>query len=99
MNTIDEQAKVTTLILFGESENLRVQEDWMLWLTQKVKDLLDKDFNALVNLLYRIDVNEKKAKTCFGKSNEEIAKCLSKLIWERQLEKAESRANYRKNGD
>jgi hypothetical protein len=99
MDAIDERAKAGTLILFGESEDLIIQEDWMVWLVRKVKDLLDKDFNALVNLLYRIDVNENKAKTCFGKSNEEIAQCLSKLIWERQLEKAASRANYKRNGE
>lgn len=57
------------------------------WLEAKVKYLLDHDFNALVNLLYRIDVYESKAKTCFGQPNSEIAKCLADLIWERQMQK------------
>lgn len=58
------------------------------WLEERVFELLNKDFNALVNLLYRIDVYESKAKQCFGKENREIAKCLAQLIWDRQMEKA-----------
>lgn len=95
MDGIEEQAKAATLILFGEIETLNIQKDWMDWLTQKVKYLLDNDFNTLVNMLYRIDVFESKAKTCFGKSNDEIAICLAQLIFERQLEKAKSRAEHK----
>lgn len=62
-----------------------------LWLEAKVKYLLDHDFNALVNILYRIDVYESKAKTCFGKPNTEIARCLANLIWERQMQKYKNR--------
>lgn len=65
--------------------------DILLWLEEKVKYLLDHDFNALVNLLYRIDVYESKAKTCFGQPNAEIAKCLANLIWERQMQKYKNR--------
>ncbi|HEY1048055.1 MAG TPA: hypothetical protein VGF79_16565 [Bacteroidia bacterium] len=61
----------------------------IIWLEDKVYELLNKDFNALVNLLYRIDVYESKAKQCFGKENREIAKCLAQLIWDRQMEKAQ----------
>lgn len=63
-------------------------------LANKILDLLNNDFNALVNLLYKIDVNEQKARTCFGKTNEEIAQCLAQLIWERQVQKAEYRKKY-----
>lgn len=58
------------------------------WLSEQLMYLLNHDFNKLVNLLYRIDVYESKAKTCFGKTNHEIADCLAELIWERQMEKA-----------
>lgn len=58
------------------------------WLSEQVMYLLNHDFNRLVNLLYRIDVYESKAKMCFGKANNEIATCLAELIWERQMEKA-----------
>ncbi len=58
------------------------------WLEKRVFELLNHDFNKLVNILYRIDVYETKAKHCFGKQNNEIARCLADLIWERQWEKA-----------
>lgn len=74
------------------AEDLAMNEEALkLWLVKQVKDMLDHDFNGLVNLLYRIDVFESKAKNCFGRQNHEIAECLAGLIWERQLQKAMSR--------
>jgi len=81
----------STQALFGTEENLVGEHDALVWLEGKIAYMLNHDFNGLVNLLYRIDVYESKAKTCFGKQNEEIAKCLAGLIWERQLQKVESR--------
>lgn len=84
-------AIVSSSLLFGEEVQAMEKEAFMDWLRQKVQDLLDHDFNRLVNLLYKIDVYESKARECFGKSNREIAACLAELIWERQLQKAKSR--------
>lgn len=84
-------AIVSSGLLFGEEIQVMEKEAFMNWLRQRVQDLLDHDFNRLVNLLYRIDVYESKAKECFGKLNKEIAACLAELIWERQLQKAKSR--------
>lgn len=78
------------LLFVADAEPLDKQQ-LMWWLEGQVKDLLDRDFNRLVNLLYRIDVSERKAKHCFGQSNAGIAKCLAELIWERQLQKAKTR--------
>lgn len=86
-------AIVSSSLLFGEEMQAMEREAFMEWLRQKVQDLLDHDFNRLVSLLYRIDVYESKAKDCFGKSNKEIAACLAKLIWERELQKVKSRFN------
>jgi hypothetical protein len=81
----------STKAIFGEDIDLVAEDVLLAWLEQKLADMLDHDFNGLVNLLYRIDVYESKAKTCFGKQNREIAKCLAQLIWERQLQKARTR--------
>lgn len=80
-----------TAELLNESNMPVSQNDVRFWLEERVLHLLNNDFNALVNLLYRIDVYESKAKTCFGKQNREIAECLAELIWERQMEKAKRR--------
>lgn len=80
-----------TADLLNESNMPVSQNDVRFWLEERVLHLLNNDFNALVNLLYRIDVYESKAKTCFGKQNREIAECLAELIWERQMEKAKRR--------
>ena len=47
---------VTNSIQDSPSEELRNQ------LIAFLNDLINKDFNALVQLMYRIDVNEKKIK-------------------------------------
>ncbi len=75
-------------LLFNAEHLPVLSTDIKLWLEEQVYHLLNHDFNKLVNILYRIDVYESKAKQCFGKQNKDIAKCLSELIWERQIEKS-----------
>jgi hypothetical protein len=85
---IETYAVENTLQLFGAELSPMDSNAVRQWLEERVFDLLNHDFNKLVNLLYRIDVYETKAKHCFGKQNKEIARCLADLIWERQWEKA-----------
>lgn len=63
--------------------------------------LINKDFNALIRLLYRVDVNEKKIRTYLNEnSDKDAAAGLADLIIERQMEKIKSRkANGSKNDD
>ena len=63
-----------------------------------INELIIKDFHALVQLLYRIDVYEKKIRLYLEKeSNEDSAAILADLIVERQLEKVESRKRFSEN--
>ena len=87
-NEFENYAIENTFQLFGEEPEQMDVYSLKEWLEKKVFELLNHDFNKLVNLLYRIDVYESKAKECFGKQNKEITKCLSAVIWERQCEKA-----------
>ncbi len=58
--------------------------------------LLIHDLEKLWNILYRIDVNEKKVKDLFNLSNPaEIAPQMAILIYERLEQKALSRIQYR----
>lgn len=67
---------------------------------QKVSELLQADFNALVTLLYRIDVSEKKLKLLLETNKDtDAADIISRLIVERQLQKIKSRNEFRSNND
>jgi hypothetical protein len=67
-----------------------------VFLSEKLKDLLDNNFNLLVNTLYRIDVNEDKLNELFGSKNRvNIPEALADLIIERQLQKIHFRKKYK----
>jgi hypothetical protein len=66
------------------------------WLTSEIVKLLMCNMEKLLNILYRIDVNEKKVKEIFAQSNPKlIAPLLAELLIEREIGKAESRIKYR----
>jgi len=67
-----------------------------IFLAEKLKDLLDNNFNLLVNTLYRIDVSEQKLNELFGSKNRvPIPSALADLIIERQLQKIHFRKKYK----
>lgn len=71
-------------------------EEFRKYLTEKMKDLLDKNYNLLINTLYRIDISEKKLAELFSSKNKEsIPQKLADLIIERQIEKINFRKRYR----
>ena len=71
-------------------------EEFRKYLTEKMKDMLDKNYNLLINTLYRIDISEKKVSELFSSKNKElIPEKLADLIIERQIEKIHFRKLYR----
>ncbi|MBS1573757.1 MAG: hypothetical protein JST09_00520 [Bacteroidetes bacterium] len=62
-----------------------------------INQLLDKNFEKLINLLYRLDVNENKLKQLL-KDNADIdaALLIADLIIERQLQKIRVRNEFKK---
>jgi hypothetical protein len=63
-----------------------------------INELIIKDFHALIQLLYRIDVYEKKIRLYLNKNtNADSAAIIADLIIERQLEKMESRKKFSEN--
>ncbi len=71
-------------------------EEFRKYLTEKMKDMLDKNYNLLINTLYRIDISEKKLAELFSNKNKEhIPEKLADLIIERQIEKINYRKRYR----
>jgi len=71
-------------------------EEFRKYLTEKMRDLFDKNYNLLINTLYRIDISEKKLSELFSSRNKEIIpEKLADLIIERQIEKINFRKRYR----
>jgi hypothetical protein len=74
----------------GTNEN-QLQE----WLTQQIIYLLLNDMEKLLNILYRIDVNEKKVKEVFAQQNPQlIAPLLAQLLIDREMQKAQTRIKF-----
>lgn len=63
------------------------------WLTSELRILIDRDFHKLLNMLYRIDIDEQKSKIAFA--SEDPALSLAELIIERELQKVQTRKKYR----
>ena len=90
-SAIDKIISATNSLEVIQRETIREQ------LITLINELINKDFAALVHLLYRIDVSEKKIKMYLERSqNDYSATVLADLIIERQLEKIESRKKLSK---
>lgn len=80
-------AKAMEVVLTGSDSS-----HWINQLAEKINDLLIHDFNKLISLLYRVDINEAKLKNLLKKNpGEDAGKIIAELIIERQLQKIKSR--------
>lgn len=65
-----------------------------------VNDLVETDFNQLIQLLYRVDVNENKLKKLLSDNpHTDAAVLITDLLIERQLEKMRLRASSKNQDD
>lgn len=61
-----------------------------------VNELITQDFNQLLTLLYRLDINEKKLKqTLADHPDQNAGELIAKLIVDRQEEKKKSREAFK----
>ena len=61
-----------------------------------INDLIQNDFQRLISILYRVDVNETKLKRILKEeAGRDAADIISHLIIERQLQKINTRKQYR----
>ncbi len=67
-------------------------EEVRLWLTGRLKELIDHQQEQLFRILYRIDIPESKAMEALASSG--AAARLADLIIARQIEKARSRSQH-----
>ena len=67
-------------------------------LAEKINVLIQRDFVALIQLLYRIDVPEQKLRRMLeDDSGEDAGRLIARLIMERQWQKIESRRRYKQD--
>lgn len=64
-------------------------------LAKAVSQLLDRDFERLLQICYRIDLGEEKLKKILHESEpDQVSSDLAKALWERQKLKIEIRRMY-----
>lgn len=64
-------------------------------LADRINALIDTDFGALIQLLYRIDVSEPRLKTILRENTgTDAGRLIAGLILERQWQKIETRRKY-----
>lgn len=86
----------------NESFSLEATEsNFVNFLTEKINYLIVHDFNKLIYILYRADINETKLNKLLAENKKEDAgKIIAALFIQRQLEKIKSREeNSSKNMD
>jgi hypothetical protein len=75
-----------------------MENDLETQLAEKINALIQRDFGALVQLLYRVDVPEQKLRRMLDENNgEDAGRLIARLIMERQWQKIESRRRYRRD--
>ena len=83
------------IITLTNSIQRKPSEEIVSQLISFINDLINKDFNALVQLLYRIDIDEKKLKDLLKQNkNADAALIIAELIITRQLQKIKSKKQF-----
>ncbi|HEY4337900.1 MAG TPA: hypothetical protein VGM89_18445 [Puia sp.] len=69
-------------------------------LAEKINTMIQRDFGGLVQLLYRVDVSEKRLRGLLQENaGEDAGKVIARLVLERQWQKIETRRKYPPNTD
>jgi hypothetical protein len=67
-------------------------------LIERIDDMIQHDFQSLVVLLYRVDVNEKQLRSMLQENKDVYAApIIADMLIKRQLEKKEWREKYKKD--
>jgi hypothetical protein len=83
-----------------QKKNVISLEDLHYILSQRIRELLDKNVEKLVFILYRIDVGQIRIDDIFNNpSKDEIAVLIADAVIERQLQKIHTRKKYKSNSD
>ena len=100
MMPTEEELKLTALDLYNRFEiEADVLGDLTLIkeiLSERIRYLIDTNVEQLMQVLYRIDVNEQKVKEIIAVQPLDVAiELIAELIIERQLQKVSTRLKYK----
>jgi len=84
----------------GIHKKVKSSEEFTKELVIAVEELLQKNFPRLVQVLYRLDVDEEKLKRQL-RDNQSMraAEVIARMIIDRQIEKQEARKNFGSQGN
>jgi len=100
MQTQDQQSIPDKIISAANSIKQLPKDKTREELISLINELINKDFQSLIQLLYSIDVNEKKIRHYLNEnSDKDSAFVLADLIIERQLQKIETRKKFNQETD
>ncbi|HEY0751812.1 MAG TPA: hypothetical protein VGD26_11690 [Chitinophagaceae bacterium] len=89
-----------TIALFNEDLLPERRDSLFALLKEEVNNLINEDFGKLVQILYRIDVPEKKLRQLLiDNPTIDAADTIAKLIMERQIQKGRLRSRFKPNPD
>ena len=75
-------------------------KEFTIRLAGLIEQLLQNDFARLINILYRLDVDEEKLRTELNKNlHSDTRQVIANLIVERQIQKLATRENFGKRED
>ena len=74
-------------------------EELKLLLAERINYLINNNFQELIRLLYRIDIDEHRLKYMLEESKVNAGTLISDLIIERQLQKIATRKKYKANNN
>jgi len=97
MKAIPEQEVLNEIFTVSE-KLLRNDKDLFARLSAAINSLIIHDFERLVSILYRLDINEAKLEYLLAqKTSENASDTIAALIIERQLQKIKSRQENRRD--
>jgi hypothetical protein len=87
------------LTIVNECFELQAQENnFTEILAEKINTLIVKDFNKLIQILYRADISEQKLKAMLAENTtEDAGKIIGVLFIQRQMQKIRSRQDNRRD--
>ena len=97
MNELDESLREFLQINRSEKSTLRFEDEANLiaTLSQRIKELMAQDFESLMSMMYRLDIDESKIKQALAPGNvEDPSVSLAKIIIERQKRRMETKSKY-----
>ncbi|HEV7736759.1 MAG TPA: hypothetical protein VGO47_05220 [Chlamydiales bacterium] len=97
---MENEVPFAALEIFGIHLPERDTLKWREMLEERIDHLLQNDFDRLISLLYRLDVDEMLLKTKIKESEGlNTAGIITDLVIERQLKRMQSREQFRRKDE